>query len=512
MSRRHAEEAISAGRVQVNGEVVTELGSKVDPARDRVALDGQRVGAPEPPATIMLFKPDNVMTTLDDPRERATVAELVKDEPYRFVPVGRLDYHTEGLLLMSTDGDLIHRLLHPRYHVPKAYRVRVKGKVSDAALDRLRDGVELDDGPTRPSIAEILDVDDRTTWLEIIVTEGRNHLVRRMCEAVGHEVRRIVRTEFGTLFVGDLKPGQYRYLSPDELRAVYRSADLSPQGGPPRFDEVGVAVMGASRRHKGPIPGVHEPKDGSAGRRRIAEKGRAKPRAAPVDDEELAELRPRFQPKIADPRPDGVPENRKAGYPDTRVWRSDRTRARPAEDVEADERIVRVRAERKDRRPGADEGRGGGDRDARPRRPRSGAEGPRGRRDAGDRGFDRDRRPTGRWGGPRRGRDERPERDDRWGRDRRDRDPRGERDPRPSRDRRDDREGRGVRRVEDDGRSFGRRDGPPRSRSTPRGRSGAPRGRDGGRPRRGGAGPRGRSPGPRRGGGPSGRSGNPRRR
>jgi 23S rRNA pseudouridine2605 synthase len=482
MSRRHAEDAIASGRVAVNGAVVTELGTKVDPAKDRVELDGQRVGAPEPPATLMLFKPDNVMTTLDDPRGRATVAEIVSDEPYRFVPVGRLDYHTEGLLLMSTDGDLIHRLLHPRHHVPKAYRVCVKGHVTPTALDRLRDGVDLDDGPTRPAIAEVLTTDERTTWLEILVTEGRNRLVRRMCEAVGHEVRRIVRTEFGTLFVGDLKPGQYRYLAPDELHALYRAADLAPKSPPPRFDAVGTAVLGTSQRHKGPIPGVHEPKPGTqpAGRRRIAAQGRARPLDAPIEDDELPELRRRFTPKIAESRPDGVPENRKPGYPDTRVWRSDRTRGRSHAEPELDDRIVRVRAEREDRRRGRD---ARGPEDARAGAPRRG---PRGRDDRGARRGDDRRepgprgrasgrtggRPTGRTTGRSGGRPTSPRRGDA---------PRGRDRPRDDR-RRDDRRG---------GRPDARRDD----------RRGAPRS---GRPRRGdgsGASPRPRSPrrgGPRR--------------
>ncbi|MGF1509559.1 MAG: pseudouridine synthase [Myxococcota bacterium] len=353
LSRRRAEAAIAEGRVSVNGEVVDAQGVKVDPEIDLVELDGEPVGRPQPAATIMLHKPYSVLTTLDDPQNRATVGQLVADEPYHFVPVGRLDYHTEGLLLMTTDGSLIHRLLHPRFHVSKGYRVKVTGQVGDRALDRLRDGITLEDGPTRPAIVEVLERTPRTSWLEFVVSEGRNRLVRRMCEAVGHPARRVIRLEFGTLELGDLRPGQYRYLSVVELEALYRTAQLSPRSPPSRFAEVGTARLGATQRGRGPFPGQPHRRPGSpktssvatqhgsetqgrnlSPRRRIAPKGKAqRPDHAPVEDERLG-LRPKPEPRI-EVRPDGVPVRRAAGYPDTRVWRSERTRTgnRVSEDV-----------------------------------------------------------------------------------------------------------------------------------------------------------------------------------
>jgi 23S rRNA pseudouridine2605 synthase len=255
-SRRRAEALITEGRVSVNGEVVTTLGAKAHPEEDVVTVDGERVGAAQEPATIVLHKPRGVMTTLDDPQGRETVADLVRDEPYRFVPVGRLDYQTEGLLLLTTDGELVNRLLHPSYHVPKVYQVRVKGRLRAPALDALREGVELDDGPTRPTVVELLEEGERTTWIEIVVTEGRNRLVRRMVDAVGHPAQRVVRTEMATLDLGALKPGQYTYLASLELSAVYRTAGLPAPKLCARALEAAGEPQGKARRGRGPLPGA----------------------------------------------------------------------------------------------------------------------------------------------------------------------------------------------------------------------------------------------------------------
>jgi 23S rRNA pseudouridine2605 synthase len=255
-SRRRAEALITEGRVSVNGEVVTTLGAKAHPEEDVITVDGERVGAAQEPATIVLHKPRGVMTTLDDPQGRETVADLVRDEPYRFVPVGRLDYQTEGLLLLTTDGELVNRLLHPSYHVPKVYQVRVKGRLRAPALDALREGVELDDGPTRPTVVELLEEGERTTWIEIVVTEGRNRLVRRMVDAVGHPAQRVVRTEMATLDLGALKPGQYTYLASLELGAVYRTAGLPAPKLCARALEAAGEPQGKARRGRGPLPGA----------------------------------------------------------------------------------------------------------------------------------------------------------------------------------------------------------------------------------------------------------------
>lgn len=253
-SRRAAERLITAGRVSVNGRVVTELGTRVDSEHDAVAVDGKPVGAAEPLATVMLHKPYQVVSTMKDPEGRETVANLVSDEPYRLFPVGRLDYHTEGLLLLTNDGRLAEHLLHPRYHVPKVYLVKVAGRVAPAAVDRLRAGVKLEDGPTGPAVVELVEAGRGFTWLEIVVTEGRNRLVRRMVDAVGHTARRVVRTELATLSLGNLKPGQYRYLDAGQLGVLYRVARLAKVPGQSERARV-TGFLGQGRRSRGPLPG-----------------------------------------------------------------------------------------------------------------------------------------------------------------------------------------------------------------------------------------------------------------
>ncbi len=254
-SRRRAEVLITEGRVTVNGKLVTELGSRAHPTLDDVRVDGEKVGLAQAPATVMMFKPDGVVSTLDDPQKRPTVVDIVDAEPHRFLPVGRLDYHTEGLLLLSTDGELIHRLLHPSYHVPKVYQVKIRGRLDRAALAALSEGVTLEDGPTRPAVVERIDESERHSWLEVVVTEGRNRLVRRMMDAVGHPALRVVRTEMATLDLEGLRPGQYRYLAPDELSAMYRTAGLAGVRPCPRAEEVGSEPLGKARRGRGPLPG-----------------------------------------------------------------------------------------------------------------------------------------------------------------------------------------------------------------------------------------------------------------
>ncbi len=254
-SRRKAEALIAEGRVTVNGKVVTEPGTKADPAVDTITLDGNRLGDPQEKATVLVYKPVEVVTTLSDPRGRQTVATLLTGEPYRFVPVGRLDYHTEGALLMTSDGELVNRLLHPRFHVPKVYAVKVRGRPSPEKLDWLRTGVKLEDGMTAPAVVDVLEENERDTWIELVVTEGRNRLVRRMCDAISHPALRVIRTEFATIGVGDLKPGTYRYLDKGELEQVYRSAQIkkTPELCA-RARAVGSGRLGEARRGKGRIP------------------------------------------------------------------------------------------------------------------------------------------------------------------------------------------------------------------------------------------------------------------
>ena len=223
-SRRTNEMLIAEGRITVNGEVAV-LGRRVDPERDRVALDGVPVVVDATVVHWVLNKPAGYVTTAHDTHGRPTVLDLVPDEP-RVFPVGRLDLETEGLLLLTNDGELAQLLTHPRHGVEKEYFVEVEGKPSPAALRSLREGVELDDGPTRPARAKIVQESPSltTTALTIVVKEGRKRMVRRMCATVGHPVVRLARTRIGPLRDPRLAPGTWRALATEEVRALYAAA------------------------------------------------------------------------------------------------------------------------------------------------------------------------------------------------------------------------------------------------------------------------------------------------
>jgi 23S rRNA pseudouridine2605 synthase len=223
-SRRTNEMLIAEGRVTVNGEVAV-LGRRVDPGRDRVVLDGVPVVVDATVVHWVLNKPAGYVTTAHDTHGRPTVLDLVPGEP-RVFPVGRLDLETEGLLLLTNDGDLAQLLTHPRHGVEKEYFVEVEGKPSPAALRRLREGVELDDGPTLPARARIVQESPAltTTALAIVVKEGRKRMVRRMCATVGHPVVRLARTRIGPLRDPRLAPGTWRALTTEEVRALYATA------------------------------------------------------------------------------------------------------------------------------------------------------------------------------------------------------------------------------------------------------------------------------------------------
>ena len=211
-SRRRADDLIRLGRVRVNGapgELNTVVGR-----HDVVEVDGERV-ARQPLAHVLLHKPAGVVTTARDPHGRRTVVDLVPSEP-RVVPVGRLDADTTGALVLTNDGDLAHRLAHPRYGVPKVYEVDVEGSPSREALERLRSGVELEDGPTAPAGARRLG----KCRIELTLHEGRKHQVKRMCEAVGHPVRRLHRSRYAVLDLDGLGAGEWRVLTADEVAAL----------------------------------------------------------------------------------------------------------------------------------------------------------------------------------------------------------------------------------------------------------------------------------------------------
>ena len=218
-SRRAAEEMILAGQVAVNGVVTTELGAKADLATDQVTVDGIPVKAVEKRYYVLLHKPAGYVTSLKDPQGRQLVTELVKDVGARLFPVGRLDYNSEGLLLMTNDGEWANRLMHPRHQVDKEYHVRVRGKADPQQIRRLTEGVELEDGPAKAT-ARLLKADQNNDWLSITIREGRNRQVRRMCAAVGLSVVRLRRMRYGNLTLGGLKPGEYRLLTPEEAQGL----------------------------------------------------------------------------------------------------------------------------------------------------------------------------------------------------------------------------------------------------------------------------------------------------
>jgi 23S rRNA pseudouridine2605 synthase len=228
-SRREAERMILEGRVRVHGEVIDELGFKVDPEKDPIRVDGKRLLHFEPKVTILLNKPRGYVSTVKDPQERRTVMDLLKKVKWRVYPVGRLDYDAEGLLLLTNDGDLAHILSHPRFSIPRTYLAKVNGVPDGKDLDRLMGGVMLEDGRARATSVSIVRQSEKKSWIRIVVTEGRNHLVKRMFSAVRHPVLKLNRVAFGPISLRDLSIGQYRYLTAEEMKALSK---LTSHGNP----------------------------------------------------------------------------------------------------------------------------------------------------------------------------------------------------------------------------------------------------------------------------------------
>lgn len=226
-SRRETEALMAQGRVRVNGERAVTPGTKVDPARDRVELDGRPVRW-DPPRWIVLNKPRGTVTTRKDPGGRPTVYDLLPADARSLRYVGRLDRETEGLLVFTNDGDAAHALLHPSSEVPREYRARVKGVPGAPALAAMARGVELADGPARAEGVRLIKETRDGALLGLVLREGRKREVRRLLEAVGHPVRRLRRVRFGPLKLGDLEPGRFRALSPEEVRALRKAAGLDP--------------------------------------------------------------------------------------------------------------------------------------------------------------------------------------------------------------------------------------------------------------------------------------------
>lgn len=233
-SRRAAEKLIEEGRVSVNGSTVREMGTKADPATDQIRVDGRRIKSAEVLRYILLNKPPGYVTTRADPQRRPTVIDLLRGVREYVYPVGRLDYDTEGLLLLTNDGDLAATLTHPRHGVERTYEARVAGVPDAEAIDRLRTGIPLDGRRTLPADVSLLNKGraDRDGLVMMTIREGRNRQVRRMCEAVGHPVKALARTRIGPISDKRLKPGMWRELAPGEIAAL--KAAGARESKPPR--------------------------------------------------------------------------------------------------------------------------------------------------------------------------------------------------------------------------------------------------------------------------------------
>ena len=216
-SRREAERMVIEGRVMVNGRIVDTLGFKADPLKDHIKVDGRRLAHFEPQITLLLNKPRGYLSTVQDPKGRPTVMDLLKKVKWRTYPVGRLDFDAEGLLLLSNDGDLTYLLSHPRFSIPRTYLVKVRGVPDEKKLTRLKRGVMLEDGKAKVVSSYILQQGEKNSWVRVVVSEGRNRLVKRMFSAIGHPVLKLKRVEFGSIQLGDLPIGQFRYLSQEEI-------------------------------------------------------------------------------------------------------------------------------------------------------------------------------------------------------------------------------------------------------------------------------------------------------
>ena len=229
-SRRSAEEMIRHGRVRVNGRVVTELGTRVQPETDEIRVDLKPVSILKERVYLLFYKPGGCVTTARDPQGRKTVFDFLPDMGVRLFTVGRLDYDAEGLLLLTNDGPLAHRLQHPSFGVSKTYEVKVKGRPSERALVRLRTGVVLEDGKTAPADVSVLRLLPRAAWLRIILHQGWYRQIKRMCEAAGLPVLKIKRIGYAFLELGKLKPEGFRMLKPSEVRRLYRLVRLEEEG------------------------------------------------------------------------------------------------------------------------------------------------------------------------------------------------------------------------------------------------------------------------------------------
>ncbi len=221
-SRRKAEEMIEEGRVTVNGKTAV-LGMKADPDIDHIKVDGKPVKKREAKIYLAFHKPKNVVSTLEDPQERPTVKDYLKKIRFRLYPVGRLDYHSEGLLLLTNDGEFTNMVLHPSRKIPKTYHVKVKGVLEEEEMERFRSGIKLADGMTQPAKIKPIGKTEANSWLEVIITEGKKRQIRRMMESLGHPVMKLQRVQIDGIKLGNLPPGHMRPLTVAEIESIKRA-------------------------------------------------------------------------------------------------------------------------------------------------------------------------------------------------------------------------------------------------------------------------------------------------
>ena len=231
-SRRMSEEIIKSGRVAVNGQIVTEMGVKIKIGTDKVTVDGKDITPEEEHVYLMLNKPEGYVTTAHDPQGRPTVLDLVAEVPQRVFPIGRLDVDTEGLLFLTNDGELAYRLTHPKFAVTKVYHALVTGKPSEDKLDRMRNGLKLEDGMTKPCTVKVIRRYNHKTMLEITISEGRNRQVRRMCQAIGDPIIELERVKIENIELSQVKRGQYRKLTLEELAPLMYKVQLGANLAP----------------------------------------------------------------------------------------------------------------------------------------------------------------------------------------------------------------------------------------------------------------------------------------
>lgn len=225
-SRRECEGLIAQGRVEVDGQIVLELGVRVDPAKNSIAVDGLRLQTDKSKVTIVLNKPRKVVSAMSDPEGRETLADLVRNREERLFHVGRLDYESEGIILLTNDGELANRLSHPKYEITKTYMVTVKGRVPNGLGSKMLKGFDLEDGWAELDRYRVVDSTPMESLIEVELHSGRNRIVRRMFEEVGHPVIRLVRTQIGPVKIGDLKQGRYRVLGKVELGTLMNTVGL----------------------------------------------------------------------------------------------------------------------------------------------------------------------------------------------------------------------------------------------------------------------------------------------